>query len=85
MVEPRVVACVERLIDAEVQRGGFDPPTPPAVLAYAMVRLGEAFLYNDAIAGIRGDTQRLRQVQAGAAGRRAQSSARVCVISSEYA
>jgi AcrR family transcriptional regulator len=64
VVEPRVVACVERLIDAEVQRGGFDPPTPPAVLAYAMVRLGEAFLYNDAIAGIRGDTQRLRQVQA---------------------
>lgn len=68
VVEPRVVACVERLIDAEVQRGDFDPPMPAAVLAYAMVRLGEAFLYNDALAGIRDDTQRLRQVQAALLG-----------------
>jgi hypothetical protein len=34
------------------------------VLAYAIVRLGEAFLYNDALAGIRGDTERLHQVEA---------------------
>ncbi len=63
LVEPRVVACIERLIDAEVQNDSFASPTPPAVLAYALVRLGEAFLYNDAIAGIRGDTARLRQVE----------------------
>jgi AcrR family transcriptional regulator len=68
VVEPRVVACVERLIDAEVQNGSFLAPTSPAVLAYAMVRLGEAFLYNDALAGIRGDTVRLRQVQAALLG-----------------
>ena len=43
-------------------------PTPPAVLAYAIVRLGEAFLYNDAIARIRGDTARLRQVEAALLG-----------------
>jgi AcrR family transcriptional regulator len=64
VVEPRVVACVERLIEAEVQSASFIAPAAPAVLAYAMVRLGEAFLYNDALAGIRGDTERLRQVQA---------------------
>jgi AcrR family transcriptional regulator len=64
IVQPRVVACIERLIDAEVQAGAFAPPIPPDVLAYAIVRLGEAFLYNDAIVGIRGDTERLRQVEA---------------------
>src|ERR1700685_1379059 len=63
-VEPRVVSCIEGLIDVEVQNGSFVAPTPPAVLAYAIVRLGEAFLYNDAIAGIRGDTARLRQIEA---------------------
>lgn len=68
VVEPRVVACLERLIDAEVQAGNLDPPTPPGVLAYAVARLGEAFLYNDALAGIRGDTERLRQVEAALLG-----------------
>jgi AcrR family transcriptional regulator len=68
VVEPRVVATVERLIDAEVKNGSFDAPTPPGVLAYAVVRLGEAFLYNDALAGIRGDTERLQQVLAALLG-----------------
>ena len=68
LVEPRTVACIERLIDAEVQSNSFTSPTSPAVLAYALVRLGEAFLYNDAIAGIRGDTTRLRQVTAALLG-----------------
>jgi AcrR family transcriptional regulator len=68
LVQPRVVACVERLIDAEVQAGRFVAPIPPEVLAYAIVRLGEAFLYNDAIVDIRGDTERLRQVEAALLG-----------------
>jgi AcrR family transcriptional regulator len=68
VVEPRVVATVERLIDAEVNNGSFNAPTPPGVLAYAVVRLGEAFLYNDALAGIRGDTERLQQVLAALLG-----------------
>jgi Tetracyclin repressor-like, C-terminal domain len=68
LVQPRMVACVERLIDAEVQAGRFVAPITPQVLAYAIVRLGEAFLYNDAIVGIRGDTERLRQVEAALLG-----------------
>jgi AcrR family transcriptional regulator len=68
LVQPRVVACLERLIDAEVKAGHFAAPIPPRVLAYATVRLGEAFLYNDAIVGIRGDTERLRQVEAALLG-----------------
>jgi AcrR family transcriptional regulator len=68
LVQPRVVACTARIIEAEVQEGHFVPTIPPPVLAYAIVRLGEAFLYNDALAGIRGDTERLRQVEAALLG-----------------
>lgn len=68
IVQPRVVVGMERLIEAEVQAGTFVPPILPGVLAYAIVRLGEAFLYNDAVTGIRGDTERLRQVEAALLG-----------------
>ncbi len=68
IVQPRVVAAIESLIDAEVQAGRLVPPVAPEVLAYAIVRLGEAFLYNDALAGIRGDTERLREVEAALLG-----------------
>jgi AcrR family transcriptional regulator len=68
LVQPRVVACTARIIEAEVQEGHFVPTIPPQVLAYALVRLGEAFLYNGALAGIRGDTERLRQVEAALLG-----------------
>jgi AcrR family transcriptional regulator len=68
LVQPRVVAAIEALIDAEVNAGEFLAPTPPDVLAYALVKLGEAFLYNDALAGIRGDTDRLHQVEAALLG-----------------
>jgi len=64
LVQPRVVAAMERIFEAEVQAGTFLPPILPNVLAYATVRLGEAFIYNDALTGIRGDTERLRQVEA---------------------
>lgn len=68
IVQPRVVAAIENLIDAEVGAGDLVPPVAPGVLAYAIVRLGEAFIYNDALAGIRGDTERLREVEAALLG-----------------
>ncbi|MGZ4216008.1 MAG: QsdR family transcriptional regulator [Solirubrobacteraceae bacterium] len=68
VVQPRAVACVEELIRAEVSAGTFDPPAEPNALAYAIVRLAEAFLYNDAAIGIRGDHRRLRDVQAALLG-----------------
>jgi len=64
VVQPRIVSSIEALIDVEVAAGEFVPPVLPEVLAYAIVRLGEAFMYNDALTGIRGDTDRLRQVEA---------------------
>lgn len=63
VVQPRVVTAIRSLIDEEVRRGRFEPPAPPATLAYAVVRLAEAFLYNDATALLSGDVERLRQVE----------------------
>lgn len=67
IVEPRVVELIEESIEAEVARG-YDPPADPAVLAYAIVRMGESFLYADATAGFRGDFDRLRAVYAALLG-----------------
>jgi AcrR family transcriptional regulator len=68
IVQPRTVAALERMIDAEVAAGDFVPTMAPAVLAYAIERLGEAFLYNDAVIGIRGDTDRLLETEAALLG-----------------
>jgi AcrR family transcriptional regulator len=72
-VQPRVVAMITALIAHEVDTGSFEPPTEPATLGYAIVRLAEAFLYNDAAAGIEGDVDRLREVQAAMLGLRSAS------------
>jgi AcrR family transcriptional regulator len=63
-VQPRAVSCVSDLITAEVAAGRYRPPADPETLAYAIVRLAEAYLYNDAAIGIRGDHVRLREVEA---------------------
>ncbi|HTA35501.1 MAG TPA: QsdR family transcriptional regulator [Solirubrobacteraceae bacterium] len=68
LVQPRVVAAIQRMIEAEVQAGDYAPSIAPDTLAYAIVRLGEAFIYNDAIGGIRGDTERLREIEAALLG-----------------
>jgi AcrR family transcriptional regulator len=67
-VQPRIVAMITTLIAAEVRAGTYRPPVEPATLGYAIVRLAEAFLFNDAAAGIRGVVDRLRQVQAALLG-----------------
>jgi AcrR family transcriptional regulator len=68
IVQPRAVRSVQTLIEAEVARGAYQPPADPATLAYAIVRLAEAFLYNDAAIGIRGDHRRLHEVEAALLG-----------------
>ncbi len=68
VVQPRVVAAIEGLIDDEVRAGAFVPTIPPSTLAYAIVRLAESFLFNDARFGIRGDTDRLREIEAALLG-----------------
>lgn len=61
-VHQTAVNIVERHIE-RAQAEGYQPPIEPDTLAYALVRLWEAFLYNDAVAGFRGDVDRLRKVQ----------------------
>jgi AcrR family transcriptional regulator len=67
-VQPRMVAMIKGLIDEQVAAGRYDPPVDTATLAYAIVRLAEAFLFNDSIADIRGDVDRLREVEAALLG-----------------
>jgi len=74
IVQPRMVVAIERLIRAEIDDGAFTPVLASGTLAYAIVRLAESFLYNDAIIGIRGDTERLREVQALLLGLRSKAS-----------
>jgi AcrR family transcriptional regulator len=64
IVQPRIVAMITELIEDEARAGRYDPPVEPSVLGYAIVRLAEAFLFNDAALGSRGDLDRLREVEA---------------------
>jgi AcrR family transcriptional regulator len=68
LVQPRMVELIAGLISEEAEAGTYDPPVDPATLGYAIVRLAEAFLFNDAVAGIRGDVDRLREVEAALLG-----------------
>jgi AcrR family transcriptional regulator len=68
VVEPRAVACIQALIEEEMTLSGYVPPADPATLAYALVHLRHAFLWNDATSGVRGDYERLREVSAALLG-----------------
>ena len=68
VVQPYMVERVTGWIEDEVDAGTYEAPVEPATLAYAIVRLAEAFLYNDAAAGIRGDVERLHDVEAAILG-----------------
>jgi AcrR family transcriptional regulator len=75
-VQPRIVAAIEKLIENEVSAGSYEPPVEPGTLAYAIVRLAEAFLFNEVAAGIRGDVDRLRDVEAALLGVNRRASGR---------
>lgn len=67
-LQPHMVDRIAGLIEAEARAGRYDPPVDPATLGYAIVKLAEAFLFNDAAAGMRGDVDRLREVEAALLG-----------------
>jgi AcrR family transcriptional regulator len=67
-VQPRMVEAITALIEEEVAAGAYEPAIDAATLGYAIVRLAEAFLFNDAIADVRGDVDRLREVEAAILG-----------------
>ena len=67
-LQPRIVERIVGLIQEEVDAGRYEPPLDPPTLGYAIVKLAEAFLFSDAVAGVRGDVDRLRQVEAALLG-----------------
>ena len=67
-VQPAIVDRIVGLIEEEVEAGRYDPPVHPSTLGYAIVKMAEAFLFSDAVAGVRGDVDRLREVEAALLG-----------------
>jgi len=63
-VQPRAVAAIAARLEAEARAGAYTPAIEVRTLAYAIVRLYEAFVHNDAAAVIRGEVERLREVDA---------------------
>jgi hypothetical protein len=56
------------VIEDEVRAGNYDPPVEPATLGYAIVRLAEAFIFNESATGMRDSVDRLRDVEAALLG-----------------
>ncbi|WP_460403764.1 QsdR family transcriptional regulator [Actinophytocola sediminis] len=50
-VQPRVMAAHVGLLRRDIDGGGFRPAVSVESLCYAIVRLGEAFLYSDVLVG----------------------------------
>jgi AcrR family transcriptional regulator len=67
-VQPMMVRSIQEIIDEEVEAGRYYPPTDTETLAYSVVKLAEAFLFNDAVADVRGEVDRLRDVEAALLG-----------------
>jgi AcrR family transcriptional regulator len=67
-LQPHMVERIAGLIEEEVRAGRYDPPVEVETLGYAIVKLAEAFLFNDAVAGMSGDVDRLREVEAALLG-----------------
>ena len=67
-LQPHMVSRMAAFIEEEVEAGRYESAVEPATLGYAIVKLAEAFLFNDAVAGMRGDVDRLREVEAALLG-----------------
>jgi AcrR family transcriptional regulator len=67
-VQPRNVAMITRVIAEEVEAGRYDPPVEPSTLGYAVVRLAEAFIFNESADAMVDSVDRLREVEAALLG-----------------
>jgi AcrR family transcriptional regulator len=67
-LQPHIVARITQLIEDEARAGQYHPSVEPETLGYAIVKLAEAFLFSDAAAGMRGDVDRLRELEAALLG-----------------
>jgi AcrR family transcriptional regulator len=67
-VQRRNVEMITEVIEAEVRAGAYEPPVEPTTLGYAIVRLAEAFIFNESATGMRDSVDRLREVEAALLG-----------------
>jgi AcrR family transcriptional regulator len=63
-VQPRTVRTLAELYREEEQAGSFRPKVAPDALAYAVVRVTEGFIYNDALATVEPEVERAAQIVA---------------------
>jgi AcrR family transcriptional regulator len=57
----RLTDTVRGLIEEQVSSAGYEPPLDPETLAYVLVRIGEAFIFNELITGSDPDLERAVQ------------------------
>lgn len=57
----RLIGAVQGLIEEQVSAAAYEPPLDPQTLAYVLVRVGEAFIFNDLITGTDPDLERAVQ------------------------
>lgn len=62
-VQPGIVSFVEALLRRDIAEFGLVPLTEPDALAYALVRLGESFLYADVLAARKPDVATADRLQ----------------------
>jgi hypothetical protein len=62
-VQTGVVACFEGLLRRDMAEFGYTPLIEPNALAYAVVRLGESFLYADVLAARQPDVATANRLQ----------------------
>ncbi|MBC6445719.1 QsdR family transcriptional regulator [Actinokineospora xionganensis] len=68
LVHPGVVRIAAAYLERVAAEDDFRPPIEITTLAYAMVRLGEAFVHDDSPAGMRHEIGRLREVHSALLG-----------------
>jgi len=62
--QPMLVRAIAGMIQAEVDAGRYLPAVDAETTAYAIVRLAQSFMYADRATGVRGDLDRLREIEA---------------------
>jgi hypothetical protein len=62
-IQPGVVAAVEDALRWDMDEFGLEPLIDPGDLAYALVRIGESFLYADVLAERRSDVEKANRLQ----------------------
>lgn len=60
--QPRLVATIRRLLEAEIDAGRLDVPADPQDVAYVVVRLIESYTYLDLITGEQPDAARAEPI-----------------------